>query len=198
MKGRPRPSKGLLIILASCLIASLTWEAWPDEKGQGRHEQKSMQGRETRKKPVKIRMQELHRLGGVPRGWRFTLPGGNPEAGREVFVAMECYSCHKIKGESFPASQEEAGKEGPDLTGMGAHHPSEYLAEAIIDPNAVIIIDNPRWVGQDGLSIMPSYNDILTLQQLIDLVAYLKSLTGEMPHAPASYGHPHEGGGHNH
>lgn len=54
--------------------------------------------------------------------------------------------------------------------------PAEYLAEAILNPNAVIITE-PGYTGQDGLSIMPSYADLLTLKEWADLVAYLKSLT---------------------
>ena len=38
---------------------------------------------------------------GVPPGWQFTLPS-DPVAGREVFVAMKCYTCHTIAGEEFP------------------------------------------------------------------------------------------------
>jgi len=89
---------------------------------------------------------------------------------------MECYSCHRVEGERFPARDAER-KPGPELTGMGDEHPAEYLAQAILNPNAVIITE-PGYTGPDGLSIMPSYVDLLTLQEWIDLVAYLKSLTG--------------------
>ena len=44
-----------------------------------------------------------------------------------------------------------------------------------------MIITEPGYTGQDGLSIMPSYADLLTLQEWIDLVAYLTSLTGGSP-----------------
>jgi len=65
---------------------------------------------------------------------------------------------------------------------MGSVHPSEYIAESILFPNAVIV-DEPGTTGPDGLSLMPSYADSLSLAQWIDLVAYLKSLTegGEHP-----------------
>ncbi len=36
----------------------------------------------------------------------------------------------------------------------------------------------PGFSGPDGRSTMPSYNEVLTVQELIDLVASLKSLTG--------------------
>lgn len=42
-------------------------------------------------------------------------------------------------------------------------------------------LDRHGYTGEDGLSIMPSYADLLTLQEWIDLVAYLKSLNGGSP-----------------
>jgi len=131
-------------------------------------------------------MEELHRSGGVPRGWRFTLPAGDPAKGRQAFADLECYTCHAIQGERFPASGGDAKSVGPELTGMGTHHPAEYFAESILAPNAVIL-DGPGYVGPDGKSTMPSYADSLSVTQLLDLVAYLKSLTGD------AGGHHHGG-----
>lgn len=121
----------------------------------------------------------------MPEHWSFTLPQGNPQRGREVFINMECYTCHSVQGERFPGAPAEVGGVGPELTGMGAMHPPEYFAESIINPNAVLT-EGPGYVGEDGRSKMPNYNEIPTIEQLIDLVAYLKSLTGEatIPHGP--------------
>jgi hypothetical protein len=83
-----------------------------------------------------------------------------------------------VAGESFPATAADAKNVGPELTGMGAHHPAEYFAESIVSPNAVIL-EGPGFSGPDGRSVMPSYADSLTVPQLVDLVAYLKSLTGD-------------------
>lgn len=127
-------------------------------------------------------MEELHRSGGVPPGWKFVLPQGDAAKGREAFVQLECYKCHAVKGERFPPSGGDAQSVGPELTGMGDRHPAEYLAESILAPNAVIIA-GPGFTGADGRSIMPSYADALSVAQLVDLVAYLKSLTGSEGHA---------------
>ncbi len=138
---------------------------------------------------IRVKMHDLHGEGGVPPGWKFTLPAGDPAKGKEVFAALECYSCHIVEGQGFP--DKATDKTGPQLTGMGAHHPAEYFAESVLDPNAVIVEDVPEWVGADGRSKMPSYNDAVTLEQWINLVAYLKSLGGgRMP------GHEAAGGGH--
>ena len=133
--------------------------------------------------PRRVSEEELHRNGGVPRGWKFTVPSGAVARGREVFTELECYKCHEIKAEKFPASTD--GKYvGPELTGMGRMHPAEYIAESILFPNAVIV-DEPGHTGPDGLSVMPSYTDSLSVTHWLDLVAYLKSLTegGDDEHA---------------
>ena len=67
---------------------------------------------------------------------------------------------------------------------MGSHHPAEYFAESILNPDAVLV-DGPGYIGSDGRSVMPNYPD-MTLAQLADLVAYLKSLGGG-----AAQGHVH-------
>lgn len=135
---------------------------------------------------VRVKMSELHGIGGVPPGWRFTLPAGDPVKGKEVFRTLECYACHIVEGQGFP--EKATDKTGPQLTGMGGHHPAAYLAESILDPNAVILTDVPDWVGPDGRSTMPSYNDSLTLEQWMNLVAYLKSLTGGRPGGHTMHG----------
>ena len=126
---------------------------------------------------VRISMEELHHGGGVPPGWRFSWPDGDAKKGREAFAKLECYQCHEVKGESFPPVVQDPARRGPALAGMGGHHAAEYFAEAIVNPNAVIVT-GPGHTGADGLSIMPDFRDSLTLAETIDLVAYIRSLTG--------------------
>jgi hypothetical protein len=142
--------------------------------------------------PIHTTMEELHQHGGVPSGWRFSLPSGNPQAGRAVFAKLECYRCHAIKSESFPQSSSQESPSGPELTGMGSHHPAEYLAESILNPQTVVVL-GPGYTDAAGLSIMPDYRDSLTVAELIDLVAYLKSLGGDDEHARMAGRHSGEG-----
>ena len=125
----------------------------------------------------------------TPKGWRFALPPGNADAGRKAFADFECFKCHAVQGETFPAPKADQGGVGPALSGMGPMHPAEYFAEAIIDPNASAAWrikhhkeEKKEYLGADGKSKMPSYNGAMTVQQLIDLVAYLKSLTSSAEH----------------
>ena len=115
-------------------------------------------------------MKQLHKSGGVPPRWRFTFPNGDPKAGREVFVTLECYQCHAIRGEQFPNAFKGSQDSGPELTGMGSHHPVEYFAESILNPNAVIVTA-PSYIETDGRSIMPDYRESLTAAQLIDVLS---------------------------
>ena len=123
---------------------------------------------------------------GTPKGWRFAWPKGDPAKGRAVFQKLECYSCHEVRGERFPAPT-EAGRAGPELSMMAALHPPEYFAESIINPGAVIERDR-GYAAPDGSSKMPSYAEALTIQETIDLVAYLRQLrppAGKPAAAPA-------------
>jgi sulfur-oxidizing protein SoxX len=115
---------------------------------------------------------------GMTSDWKFTLPQGDPVAGRKIFVEVECYKCHEVKGEKFPAVAEGEKGIGPELSQMAGMHPPEFFTESIINPNAVIDPDAKKlgYVGEDGRSKMPDYNSVLTIKQVTDLAAYLASL----------------------
>jgi mono/diheme cytochrome c family protein len=115
---------------------------------------------------------------GVAATRKFALPAGDPAAGQKVFIEVECYKCHEVKGEKFPAVAEGDKGVGPELSQMTGMHPVEFFAESIIDPNAFIDPDAKErgYLGQDGKSKMPNYNDVLTVKQVADLAAYLVSL----------------------
>ncbi|MGH7266680.1 MAG: iron transporter [Candidatus Rokuibacteriota bacterium] len=137
--------------------------------------------------PPRLSMEQLHQHGGTPPGWKFSLPAGDPRAGREVFAKLECGKCHEVKGEHVHGGPRPADATGPELSGMGSRHPAEYFAESILDPNAVIVT-GPGFTGPDGRSTMPDYREVLGVKELVDLVAYLKSLTGGAASADAHAG----------
>ena len=140
--------------------------------------------------PIRITMDEMHRLGGVPKGWKFRIPDGDPDDGRKVFVEMQCHQCHAVQGERFSHVDRGPKDVGPDLSGMGSHHPPEYFAESVVNPNRVITIAE-GYLAKDGSSIMPSYADVLTVQDLVDLVAYISSLKMGGSHAEQGHGPAH-------
>ena len=66
-------------------------------------------------------------------GYRSVLLGGNAAKGRAIFeknTAVYCLRCHKIR--------REGGEVGPDLSDVGKKQNREYIAAAIIHPNAAI------------------------------------------------------------
>jgi mono/diheme cytochrome c family protein len=127
---------------------------------------------------------------GTPAGWKFAWPkGGDLAKGREVFVKLECQSCHEVRGERFPPTGNPQNL-GPELSQMGPLHEAEYFAEAIINPSAAIE-PGKGYAAPDGSSKMPSYNDLLTVQEVVDLVAYLSALRPPPGAAPAPGGHKH-------
>lgn len=127
---------------------------------------------------VSIRAQQQPRMDheehGTAKGWKFAWPKGDPAKGREVFAKLECYSCHEVRGETFLAPSEKE-KVGPELSAMAPLHEAEYFAEAIINPGAQIERGKGFEVA-DGSSKMPSFNHLVTVEEVIDLVAYLRAL----------------------
>jgi cytochrome c5 len=111
----------------------------------------------------------------VPKGWKFSFPDGDPKAGKTVFMTMQCYSCHAIQipGEKLPS---DAGGIGPDLSGYSAL-PKEYLAESIIKAHTVVAA--PGYVVKEGKAAMGNYNHFMTIQEMIDIVAFLKQGLGK-------------------
>ena len=90
-------------------------------------------------------------------------PSGSPEAGRTVFEAQGCGSCHTFA----PAGT--SGTVGPDLDEALAGKDAAFIRQSIVDPNAEVA---------QGFSanVMPqTYGDQLSPQQIDDLVAFLAS-----------------------
>jgi cytochrome c oxidase subunit 2 len=98
--------------------------------------------------------------------------GGDPAAGKQLFVAQGCGACHTFK----PAGTN--GKIGPDLDKLAADAQkanqgtlAAYVTQSIADPNAYVV---PGF--QPG--VMPKYSDTLKPKQIADLVAYLTQSSG--------------------
>ena len=146
----------------------------------------------TAQTPGPGRAADPHGGHGQAADWKPTWPAGDPGRGRQVFTLLECYACHEVRGEQFPVPS-QPGKVGPELSQMGPLHTIEYFAEAIINPSGTVE-KGKGYEAADGSSKMPSYNDVLTVQQLIDLVNYLRGL--KPPAAGATAPPAHEGAGH--
>lgn len=104
------------------------------------------------------------------------LPRGEVEAGRAAFVRLQCTACHRVAGdESLPAPTDIPV---PFALGEGvASRPTdERLVNAIVHPNHVVRMpDRPEVVTPSGRSRMTDYAEVMRVQELIDLVAYLRA-----------------------
>jgi mono/diheme cytochrome c family protein len=105
----------------------------------------------------------------------FSLPAGNAIAGKEAFVYMHCHECHSVAGEELPAL---ASSEPPFVAlGGTVTRVKTYgeLVTSIINPSHKLAQGYPLdVVTVDGQSRMPVYNGYMTVQELIDIVAYLQ------------------------
>lgn len=97
-----------------------------------------------------------------------SLPKGNAAAGKAVFAANACASCHTFK----PANA--TGTVGPNLDNLAADAQKanrgtlqQYVQESIVDPNAYV-------VHGFAPNVMPkTFGKSLSKQQLADLVAFV-------------------------
>ena len=94
----------------------------------------------------------------------FFLPVGDAAAGRQAFVALECYSCHAVPGD--PEMPPPAGElQGPECGDTLAGKTREYIADSIISPSHII-------PAMETESQMVNLRAEMSVQQLIDLVAF--------------------------
>jgi mono/diheme cytochrome c family protein len=115
---------------------------------------------------------------GMPTNWRFTLPEGRAAAGEQVFVRMECYSCHTVAGKRFGKPGATPGGIGPDLTADYAKLPREYLAESIVNFDRFAAHGQLKrsYLADDGTSRMGDYTDLLSVRELVDLVEFIRNI----------------------
>jgi mono/diheme cytochrome c family protein len=107
------------------------------------------------------------------------LPAGDPQAGRQVLLDLKCSVCHRVIGEAtLPAPV--SGTQGPDLDRALALRPAADVAAAIVVPSHSMSIKTSEEVKKRleamVLSPMPDFSRTITVRQLADLLAYLRSL----------------------
>jgi sulfur-oxidizing protein SoxX len=106
----------------------------------------------------------------------FALPAGDATAGRQAFIDLRCHVCHPLKGidikyEGTGAVSVVLGGEVTRVRTYGE------LVTSIINPSHKIAPGYPlKEVAPGGKSLMEvaSLNDVMTIRQLIDLVAFLQ------------------------
>jgi hypothetical protein len=104
------------------------------------------------------------------------MPDGHADAGRAAFVGLGCTSCHAVAWASdLPAPVVDVG--APVLGKSVAGTSPGMIATAIIAPSHYVPKAIRTASGED-VSPMGDYSDAMTVRQLVDVVAYLKSGDG--------------------
>ena len=112
----------------------------------------------------------------APRG--FSLPDGDVQRGQQLFVELKCYSCHEVAGleNELPAPTADPLTD-VTLGGLAVRAPTDgELVTSIINPSHQLYPggEEERITVGEG-SRMANYNEIITIQHVIDLVAFLQS-----------------------
>ena len=110
-------------------------------------------------------------------GKGFTLPDGDVAMGKATFEELQCNACHSIEGvDQLPT----ADPEGTKKIALGGEVPriQTYgeLVTSIINPSHRLASGYaPEDVSVSGESTMKNYNDVMTVDELINIVAFLQS-----------------------
>ncbi len=105
-------------------------------------------------------------------GHGFRLPDGDPDKGREAFVALKCYTCHQVDGVSqLPQPLKFNLTLGGETTRVKTYG---ELVTAIINPSHVVAKKYLTELPVNKESPMPKFNHEMTVEQMIDLVAFLQ------------------------
>lgn len=108
----------------------------------------------------------------------FSLPEGDPQAGKLVFTNMGCNSCHSLPSVAqMPPSAENENQVWIKLGGE-VRHIKTYgeLVTAVINPSHKILQSYAtQHTDDEGNSVMRNFNDVMSISQLIDLVSFLQT-----------------------
>jgi L-cysteine S-thiosulfotransferase len=118
----------------------------------------------------------------------FNLPDGDATRGRTAFVELRCNACHEVAGLDL------GYRNGPVHVTLGGKttrvRTYGELVTSIINPSHRLAPRYPEdQVAVNGQSLMSAayLNDVMTVQQLIDLVAFLESTYEIAPPAVPAY-----------
>ena len=96
-----------------------------------------------------------------------SIQNGDPEAGMQVSQLNGCIGCHSLEKGGQLVGPSWYGIANTAIKRVEGESPAQYLYLSIAQPGAYIVPDYPA-------GIMPqNYNEILSPEQLGDLVAYL-------------------------
>lgn len=106
----------------------------------------------------------------------FSLPPGDAEAGRAVFLEMACNDCHSVVGHDELRADATPFMDVPIGGPTAGVRTYGDLVTSVINPSHRIAPNNQGEPFEvDGVSQMENYNEVMTVAALIDLVAFLQA-----------------------
>lgn len=121
-----------------------------------------------------------------PRG--FSLPQGDVDKGAMVLTKYQCLACHHING-----IEQAAGVNNSELNvrlGGKSTKVKTYaeLVTSVINPSHKLAKGYPLdIIAVEGESKMRNFNDIMTITELVDLVAFLQPHYELVPYRSTNY-----------
>ena len=116
----------------------------------------------------------------------FSLPDGDAAQGEQTFVELKCHACHTVSGVKLPEVKTELSLGlGGKVTRIKTYG---ELVTSIINPSHRLAKGYPSdEVESNGQSKMKNYNEAMTVDQLINLVAFLQSHYELEEYVPTHY-----------
>ena len=118
----------------------------------------------------------------------FTLPDGDVEQGKANYISFQCNACHvseavpQLETDGEPAIAVRLGGETTRIKSYGE------LVTSVINPShRVARRKSADMADESGQSKMVSYNDVMTITQLVDLVAFVQSNYTLSPYSSSKY-----------
>ena len=118
----------------------------------------------------------------------FTLPDGNIEQGKANYIAFQCNSCHvtsevpQLETGGAVAISVTLGGETTRIKTYGE------LVTSVINPSHKVARRKSGDMADDsGESKMVTFNDVMTVTQMIDLVAFVQSNYTLSPYSNSNY-----------
>jgi mono/diheme cytochrome c family protein len=115
----------------------------------------------------------------------FRLPEGDVERGKVAVLDLKCHACHEIAGDGFP----EPVADPPVPVRLGGETPyvrtDGQFVSSIVNPSHQLAYGFRKELVESGdESRMANYNEVMTVEQLIDMVAFLQSIYDVKPPPP--------------
>ena len=120
-------------------------------------------------------------------GAGFTLPEGDAEKGKAHYVALGCNACHQhseVPQLDSPLAEQVSVKLGGETARVRTYG---ELVTSVINPSHRIARKTAGTVDASGESKMVAFNDVMTVTQMIDLVAFLQQSYSLSPYRHTVY-----------